>query len=119
MEWSPQMATTQAELCDLLEQIVKIRDGDDLSIAVVITAWDTISDRALEPQDWLEWKLPLLWQWLRASEALRFETFGVSAQGGDLSDPQKRQELAALKRTERPGGFHRLLQPVEWLFTER
>lgn len=117
--WVPKMGVTQAKLCDLLEQIVELRAGGSPSLAVIISAWDTVEPE-LSPDDWLTWKLPLLAQWLTASELdFRHKLFGISAQGGDLSDPHIRDRLATAPRVERPGGTHRLTAPLQWLLDAR
>jgi len=113
--WHPKMGVTQAKLCDLLEQIIELRGGNLPPVAVVISAWDTVGD-GLAPEQWLPWRLPLLAQWL-ASTDLPFvhKLFAISAQGGDLSDPDTRARLANAPRIGRPGGVHDLTAPLQWL----
>lgn len=113
--WVPQMGVTQAVLCDLLEQIVELRGGEMPALAVLVSAWDTV-DPGLTPEEWLPWRLPLLEQWLTASD-LDFpnKLFGISAQGGELSDPDIRKRLSTAPRVGRPGGTHSLTTPLQWL----
>ena len=55
-----------------------------MRIAVIISAWDLIK-APVSPVNWLESRLPMLSQFLRANDDwLRAEVFGVSSQGGDL-----------------------------------
>lgn len=113
--WKPQMGVTQAKLCDLLEQMAEMRGGALPAVAVVVSAWDSVEE-TLSPDGWLQWKLPLLNQWLQTSVVVSiFRLFGVSAQGGDIENLQTREKLAQLPRIERLGGVHALTDPLEWL----
>lgn len=114
-DWHPRQAVTQAKLVDLLEQVIEVREGRMPELAVVVSAWDAV-DADLDPDTWLRWRLPLLWQRLHAATPpLRFKLFGISAQGGNLDDPETRQRLATMDRVNRPGGAHALTEPVKWL----
>lgn len=114
--WTPRLGTTQAQLCDLCEQIAERRGGQLPPMALVVSAWDTVDDDQLTPEGWLPWKLPLLDQWLRASDLVgTHRVFGVSAQGGNLEDAGTLEKLAQLPRTGRPGGFDALADPLQWL----
>jgi hypothetical protein len=114
-DWHPRQAVTQAKLVDLLEQAIEIRQAQMPALAVVVSAWDTV-EPDIDPDTWLKWQLPLLWQRLHAATPpLRFRLFGISAQGGDLDDPETRQRLATMDRINRPGGAHALTEPVQWL----
>lgn len=116
-KWNPSEAPTQAILCDLLEQIEDMRGGALPPIAVLVTAWDTVTEFKLSPTEWLAWQTPLLSQWLEArSGGARCRVFGVSAQGGDVSVDAIRNQLArdAGLRPIPPGG-NTLMAPLEWL----
>ena len=114
-KWQPKMGVTQAKLCDLVEQIVELRHGTLPPVAVVISAWDTVREE-LTPEEWLPWRLPLLAQWLNATDVrCEHKLFGISAQGGDLGDHVVRAQLAKASRIGRPGGVQRLMAPVQWL----
>jgi len=113
--WTPKLGTTQAMLCDLLEQMSETRGGQLPPIAVVVSAWDVVEE-GLTPEGWLAWNLPLVDQWLSGSiPPVRFELFGISAQGGDLENEETRARLATLPRVGRPGGAHALTAPLRWL----
>jgi hypothetical protein len=86
-------APTQTKLADLLEGVwAEMPVGP---VAVIISAWDTVSEMGLSPKTWLEVNLPLLWQMLMSNSDQRaWRAFGVSAQGGDVSVPETRDELA-------------------------
>ena len=120
IEWEPEMAPTQAVLCDLLESIKRERGGSPARTAVVVSAWDVVRDLGVSPQQWLELQVPLLWQWLDAQEEpFEFEAFGISAQGGDVTDQATREGLAEnadpLERILRGPGAHDLIDPLLWL----
>jgi Double-GTPase 1 len=116
--WNPEMAPTQAIVCDLLEALIMERKGDLPPVAVVVSAWDMAADLGIDPPKWLELHVPLLWQWLCAREG-DFETFGISAQGGDVSTEESRLALAAdpdpLNRIRQGPGAHGLIDPILWL----
>lgn len=118
--WEAEMSPTQAIICDLLELIGNERSSPVESIAVVIAAWDTATDLGIDPPKWLELQVPLLWQWLCAQEnPFRFQTFGISAQGGDVDDEETRKRLAEnpdpLARVLDGPGANGLLDPLLWL----
>src|SRR6266849_113743 len=103
VEWEPRLSPTQVQLVDLLQFALSTfarRRG--MRIAILISAWDEIKERTT-PAAWLEQKLPLLDQFLRANtEELSFQIFGVSAIGGNLSDKE------ALASTSSPSSRVRL-----------
>ncbi len=118
--WSPAQSPTQAILCDLLEQIGEMRDGHLPPLAVVVSAWDKASEFGLSPSDWLGWQLPLLTQWIAArTPAVRFRTFGVSAQGGDLEDESVRRQVAVdAGQRPIPAGGNAITAPLRWLLEQ-
>ena len=115
--WRAELSPTQAVICDLLEQVSALRDEDMPRIAILISAWDTVAEHGLTPPAWLAWQLPLLAQWLNAqTPALAARIFGVSAQGGKLSDENVRRQLAneAAHRPV-PANGDTLTAPLRWL----
>ena len=67
-----------------------------LRVAVLLSAWDLVEamSRTETPERFLERRLPLLHQFLRANDlGLTARIYGVSAQGGDLKT--QHDELAA------------------------
>lgn len=115
--WDAAATPTQGVICDLLEQIAEARSGDLPPIAVVISAWDAAAGQNLSPQAWLNWRTPLLDQWLRANEVeVPFRVFGVSAQGGDLGDEAVRRRLASrIEDRPMPKNGSPIMAPLEWL----
>lgn len=118
--WTPRDSPTQAIVCDLLEQLDDLRDGALPPVALVLSAWDTVADLGLNPGRWVEWKMPLLWQWLTTRTGLAHEIFGISAQGGDLTDPNVRRLISATVE-DRPVPQHgsELSEPIEWLLRQK
>jgi hypothetical protein len=118
LSWNPEMAPTQAVVCDLLEALVMERKGNLPPVAVIVSAWDMAVDLGITPPKWLELQVPLLWQWLCAGDG-DFKTFGISAQGGDVSTEETRLALAAdpdpLNRIRQGPGAHGLIDPILWL----
>jgi GTPase SAR1 family protein len=96
-EWDSSTSPTQAILADLL-QCIEGFERRALLTSVIISAWDTVDDESLTPAQWLEFNMPLLWQMLQGGESERpYAVVGVSAQGGDITDPQVRKRLARHK----------------------
>jgi hypothetical protein len=119
--WDPKDSPTQAKLSDLLEQVADAREGQMPPVAVVVAAWDAVSDTGLSPSAWLEWQTPLLAQWLRGQDPeVAHAVFAISAQGGDLGDEKVRRKLArhADKRPI-PRGADPLTRPLRWLLEQR
>jgi len=83
--WSPEQSSTQVQLVDLLQLLLRMREvATPMRVAVIISAWDLIKVR-ISPLGWLDSRLPLLSQFLRANHGeLASAIFGTSAQGGDL-----------------------------------
>lgn len=83
--WSAEQSSTQVQLVDIVQSLLRMREiATPMRMAVVISAWDVIKVR-ISPLGWVDSRLPLLSQFLRANQNLfASEIFGVSAQGGDL-----------------------------------
>jgi len=82
-EWDAKTSPTQVQLVELLQfiehqlQLIRIN-----RVGIIVSAWDLVMDRYESPDVWLQRRLPLLDQYLKANNE-RFETriYGVSAQG--------------------------------------
>jgi hypothetical protein len=119
-DWKPEVAPTQTKLCDILEQLRAL--AQKKPVAVAVSAWDTVRSGEL-PAKWLQRTLPLLWQLLDTS-GTPFEVFGISAQGGDLGNPEELEVLTKLTDTiariadpsVRRGDD--LTAPLAWLLSE-
>lgn len=74
---------TEVELVELLQFAEYIRNGKPANLSIVVSAWDILQGSVKNPVEYLQNKLPLLWQFLQAYERARYvHCFGVSAQGG-------------------------------------
>jgi len=118
--WEPSASPTQAKLCDLLEQVTEMRDGWLPPLTVIVSAWDAVASDGLAPEAWLDWKTPLLSQWLQAqSPDLTYRVFGISAQGGDIREEVVRTELAKNADSRPlPEGADSLTGPIRWLLSK-
>jgi hypothetical protein len=124
-EYNPKDSPTAVQLVDLLQNLLLINPQRPLNLAVVISAWDLVMNTEVEdidPQDWIEKRLPLLHQFLLANTSvLNFKAFGVSAQGGEYKDAQR--ELLAndhpadriLVAEEGKDHSHDITRPIQWL----
>ena len=90
-------------------------------VAVIISAWDLISDLTDSPSQWVRERLPLLDQYLKSnSDIFSHRFYGVSAQGGDLEKDRIRL-LEKLNPTERiivtgeDCTPHDISAPVKWI----
>lgn len=82
----------QAEYVELLQCVGKLL-GDHIRLKILVSAWDEY-DSAKFPEELLKEKLPLLWQYLNTNRILfDCEFWGISAQGGNLNNVDKKKEL--------------------------
>ena len=122
VEWDPSHAPTQVKLVELLQFISTHRSAGSFRTGIIVSAWDLISESNKQPDEWVNGRLPLLSQYLKAnSTSLPYRIFGLSAQGGDYlrgdSDRLARFTVPS-KRIIVVGpdcGPHDLTAPVAWL----
>lgn len=120
--WSAKAVPEQAQLVDLLQMLQEqpfLRKKRRL--AVVISAWDVITDATLTPARWLTRERPLLAQYLRHNSAsFEVQVYGLSAQGAGFSAENKAR-LLALTPSERikcvspTATNHDITAPLIWL----
>src|ERR1700756_2353667 len=66
VQWHPRLAPTQVQLVDLLQLLREDPlDVGPRRLAVMLSAWDKAREEGLEPNEYLESKLPLLAQYLK------------------------------------------------------
>jgi Double-GTPase 1 len=84
--WTPAQSSTQVQLVDVLQLLMRMREMETkMRVAIIVSAWDVVRAK-IPPAVWLERRLPLLSQFIRANpDRMASEVFGVSAQGGDLT----------------------------------
>jgi hypothetical protein len=118
--WEPKHAAPQAKILDLLQLVVRARNGRSLKIVMVISAWDLVKRERLSPEKWLEKRAPLVWQFLNANRARRpFSVYGVSAQGDDYekSADKLREFIKPSERISLVSEHHTsndITKPVLW-----
>lgn len=77
----------------MLLQDIRVIKKDKIKIKIIISAWDAYNDGKC-PSELLRDKLPLVWQYLSSNEQLfHCEFWGISAQGGDLTDPLVKEQM--------------------------
>ncbi len=96
--WDPDLAATQVKTVELLQLLVRAPfERRRLRLALVVSAWDLVTEQRISPAAWVGSRLPLLDQYLRANgDVYETRVFGVSAQGGDLSRDKERLQRQAL-----------------------
>lgn len=127
INWDPTDAPTQVVLVDILQSLSRHPLCHNArNLVVVISAWDKAADMGQTPEQFVEFNLPLLYQYLRCSgDFTQYNIFGVSALGGDPDVPAESERMKAenipAKRiqvvnsnTELPGK-HDLTMPIQWL----
>jgi len=117
--WLPEDASTEVKLVDLL-QLANLQRPDHrlVRLAVIVSAWDLVPGDP-RPSDWLRDELPLLTQYLEVNPTLfRHRVFGISAQGGTLT--QSSELLAHAEPATRiiardDDGQIDVTGPINWL----
>lgn len=125
VSWSIEKLPTQVKLVELLQFILE-RVQHRVRVAIVVSAWDLV-DRLGAPDEFLSHELPLLRQFLDANDdLLEHAVFGVSAQGGDITDPRAKQVLLELDDAlNRIRVSHALVtnnditRPIAWLLGDK
>jgi hypothetical protein len=118
--WEARHAPTQVQMVELLQFLSELA-AHPLRVAVVVSAWDVVVESD-SPSDWVQKRLPLLWQFLEVNPsqfACRF--FGVSAQGGRTEEADRLLDHATASRriiVRGPGvAEHDITSPVRWLMS--
>ncbi len=121
--WDANRASTQVQLVELLQFLVeRVEIPFPLRVAVIVSAWDLVSNEKKSPEEWLASRLPLLDQFLKANpEIFERRIYGVSAQGGDLKDASELIEKhISSQRVVIVGcncNQNDLTEPVKWLMS--
>jgi len=85
---------SQVMLVDILDGHAETLFGRKINVALIISAWDEQMQAHKSPAKWIEFNLPMLYQYLIANpDIFNFKVFGVSAQGGSILDPEKKLTL--------------------------
>lgn len=82
----------QAQYVMLLQDIRSVKRRKT-KLKVIISAWDAYEEKVI-PEELLKRRLPLVWQFLFTNHMdFECEYWGISAQGGDVTDSLKKEEL--------------------------
>ncbi len=96
--WTHKDAPLQVQIVELLQFLAHIRNEVPLNLGIIISAWDLVvknKGTKKNPEKWLCNRSPLLWQFLKANhEIFNVVYYGISAQGGGLSDADKLRRIA-------------------------
>jgi len=119
---------TSVVLVDLLESHLEFSEYKPMNLAVVVSAWDVVKGTSdeISPLKWIELNLPLLYQYLITNfERLNFKTFGISAVGGNITDPVVAESLRKFHEpmervmvVEDEGTHKNIASPVEWILNQ-
>jgi hypothetical protein len=121
-EWKHEFAPTQTKLVELLQFLTRDPDIYPISrVAVIVSAWDLVEDQYQSPRMWLEKRVPLFSQFLKANQdRFAWTLYGLSALGGNL-DEDKLSLLKAKRQAERIRiigdgcNLHDITAPIKWL----
>lgn len=91
VEWKHELSPTQVKLVDILQFALELRKGENVKVAIAISAWDIAGYS--DPKLWVAENLPLLQQYLNNANHIRFNCFGVSAQGGTFDQVTKLRDI--------------------------
>jgi hypothetical protein len=101
VEWQPKFVSEQAQLVDLLQCLQQLPFVQrKRRLALIVSAWDVVKNRA-SADDWLLHEMPFLSQHLATNQHL-FEVrmWGISAQGGVLTNDASGKVIETEVRTE-------------------
>lgn len=127
VKWNPAHTPTAVQLVELLQFATrKLRDPKPFPVAVIVSAWDLAIVDGVSPQEWFGKRLPFLKQYLQANaEIFASRVFGISALGGDITDPDEERRLLGLDSpSERilvaaPGkDVNDITAPIRWLVNQ-
>lgn len=129
--WHPRLAPTQVQVVGILQLLHEPPlDIGPRRLAIMLSAWDKVSDEGLEPTAFLERGLPLLAQYLRHNGTeWNWRVYGLSAQGGDYdsttANGPSNAAAEALRKLDYPStrirlvtgqtDTHDLTEPLAWL----
>lgn len=118
-EWNILEAPTQVLVVELLQFILEKKKERENKLSIMISAWDLLND-SITPGKWLEIEYPLLYQFLQSNgNIIKYQIFGVSAQGGDYKSIKS--DLLRLEPTRRIYVFDEhivqrdIVYPLLWL----
>jgi hypothetical protein len=124
--WNAKTSEYQVKVVQVLQDILEATEGrGKLKLAFVVSAWDIVSSECSDPEQWIEKRMPFLFQFLENNtEGLELKIYGVSAQGNAMTseadielltqfEPHYLRCKVACKGEE---GSYNLTRPIKWLF---
>ncbi len=118
---------TQVAISDIIEAHVDMTKEKPLKLVIVISAWDKVIEENITPEKWIQLNLPLFYQYLITNfESIIYKVFGLSAQGGDLTDEIKKAELQGIDNpsdriiVQESGNVpsNNICAPLEWIISQ-
>lgn len=100
LDWSADLAPTQVKVVGLLQMLMEPPlDIGERKLAILVSSWDKVVHEGVSPMEFVRRQMPLLYQYLEAGrDDWDWRVWGVSAQGGDYNDPDKREDRAETAR---------------------
>ena len=81
------------KLIELLQIVNKIKQGNRVRLALMLSAWDMIDEDVL-PEDYVKEHMKILWQFLNVNKKyFDVRYWGVSAQGGSIENESDQEKL--------------------------
>lgn len=122
-EWSADMAPDQVQLVEIIQFLLRPPFVRRLrKIAIMISAWDVITEPDISPEGWFQRECPFLYHFLcNNPEHFAFKVYGISAQGGDFSKEDIKKSLSLttpserIKCIEQKNFSHDITLPLLWL----
>ncbi|WP_316801593.1 TRAFAC clade GTPase domain-containing protein [Pedobacter frigidisoli] len=126
VDFNAEKSPSQVMLVDILAGHAETLFGKLQKIAIVISAWDEQMASHKSPAKWLEKNMPLLNQYLITNpELFQFKVFGISAQGGSISEAES---VLSLRKVPEPAEriivqeedktHKNICAPIEWIINE-
>lgn len=127
--FDPEKSPTQVKLVDLLGAVIELEPTRKLRVSLVLSAWDRVQHEGVTPAELVRLRMPLLWQYLVSNpELFAFNTYGVSAQGGDFAEPSAAERIlavdppahrATIVSDQREEASHDVSLPLRWLWASQ
>jgi hypothetical protein len=122
VEWKHEFAPTQTKLVELLQFLTRDPHTYPISrIAVIVSAWDLLEDTYPSPTTWLDKRVPLFSQFLKANQdRFPWTIYGLSALGSNLDEDKEKllKEKRQARRIKIVGddcASHDITAPIKWL----
>lgn len=116
--WTPQLSPTQVQVVELLQLLTeKPFDIGLRNLTLLLSAWDRVASEGLSPYQYLQQRLPLLYQYISTNKQnWTLSVCGLSAQGGVYDDPDKpssaSEEAKHLRELDQPSKRIKLINSV-------